>query len=273
MVSVVVPTYNNVAYVARTVESILGQTYSPMEVVIADHASTDGTWDVVSSFERDERVRLLRTEPGGGAHRNWNRVTDAASGTFVKLVCADDLLYPTCLQEQVEAMMQHPEAVMAACRRDIVDAKGELLLGGRGLPGMSGQVEGPQAVRAAVRAGTNIFGEPACVLFRTDVVREVGGWSPAEYLIDMDLYVRVLGRGPLVALDRTLAAFRVSRSQWSVALVAEQGRQAHRFHRQLREAGQPGLSEWDARVGMGRAYGNAVARRLLYTWWGSRLTP
>jgi hypothetical protein len=75
------------------------------------------------------RVRLSRLASGGGGPANFNAVTDLATGEFLKLVCGDDLLYPDCLAEQVEALA----AVMAASTRDVINAAGVPVLRNRGL--------------------------------------------------------------------------------------------------------------------------------------------
>ena len=111
-VSIVVPTYNNVDFVEETIESILAQTYTDFELVIADHSSTDGTWEKIQRFADDPRVTLLRTPAGGGAPANWTRVTEAATGDYLKLVCGDDLLEPSCLEQQVAVLDTHPSVVL-----------------------------------------------------------------------------------------------------------------------------------------------------------------
>jgi glycosyltransferase involved in cell wall biosynthesis len=272
LVSAVIPTYQSAAFVERTLDSVLAQTYPRLEVVIADHGSTDGTWEKVLPYVSDPRVRALHTEPGGGAERNWNRVTDEANGTYLKLVCADDLIYPTCLSEQVRVMEEHPDVALVAAKRDLVDPSGGVLIRGRGLGGLTGNVGGLTAVRTAVRAGSNIFGEPACVLLRTDLVRKVGGWSAQQpYLIDEDLYVRVLSHGDFFAIPKTLAAFRVSDTQWSVDLARQQARQAAAFHRRVRVAQPEAVSASDVRLGTMRAAGMAWARRAAYVIWRRRM--
>lgn len=271
-VSVVVPTYNNETYVAATLDSILAQTFTDFELIVADHTSQDHTWDIVSSYADDDRVRIMQTEPGGGAERNWNRVTREARGQYVKLVCGDDLIYPTCLEEQVTALVRHDNATVVACRRDIIDANGRVLVAGRGLAGLEGEVEGIEAIRRTVRAGLNIFGEPACVLLRRQIVNRVGGWSAADpYLIDLDLYVKALRLGSLVALPTPLAAFRVSATQWSVALLREQARQTSSFNRRVAANSPDALSTADIRRGQALAYVNALSRRIAYLVWSRRM--
>lgn len=107
-VSVVVPAYNNADYIAETIDSILNQSYQDFELIISDHSSTDDTVKVLARYADDPRIEILSTEAGGGAKRNWDRVSEAANGELLKLVCGDDTIYPECLAEQVAAFDEHP---------------------------------------------------------------------------------------------------------------------------------------------------------------------
>lgn len=271
-VSVVVPAYASARFVAATMDSILAQTFTDFELVVSDHSSTDGTWEILQGYTDDPRVRLLQLPTGGGAAANWNFVTGQARGEFVKLVCSDDLLHPTCLADQVAAMDAHPDAVLVAARRSIVDATGRALIRDRGLGGLRGEVGGPTATRATVRAGTNLYGEPASVLLRRAALAADGGWDARyAFLIDEATYLRVLRHGSLVALPRTLAGFRVSDQQWSVRLMRTQAAEAKAFHRELAATRPGSLSAVDVWVGNRRAEVNALLRRAVYLWFRRRL--
>jgi glycosyltransferase involved in cell wall biosynthesis len=265
-VSVVVPAFDNAAYIEETIEAILAQSYGDFELLIADHASTDATAEIIGRFAGHPKVRLMTTPAGGGAARNWNRVTDAATGEYVKLVCADDLLYPTMLERQVAALDDAGErAVAVACQRDIVDAAGRPLLRNQGLAGLSGVVDGRRAIRRSALVGTNILGEPHCVLLRRAALLSTGGWGDGRhtFLIDQAAYARVLMTGDLVALPESLGAFRVSDTQWSVRLAKEQHRQAAQFHRQLADEFHL-LSPTEVRIADLRAHVRAWQRRTFY---------
>lgn len=261
----VVPTYNNAATIGATIDSILGQTYQDFELVVADHASTDGTWELLQRYAGDPRVRLVTTDAGGGAVRNWNRVTAEARAPFVKLVCGDDLLAPSILERQVAELEAHPSAVLAACKRAIIDGKGGVVIASRGLGRLRGVIDGGAVIRATVRAGSNLLGEPACVLMRREVLEGVGGWDGEfPYVIDEATYANVLLRGDAVVLPEVLASFRLSDSQWSVALARQQVAQVTAFHAALAVRQPALLTSADVRLGNARAVVVSRLRRLLY---------
>lgn len=274
LVSVVIPSYQNAAYIQRTMDSVLAQTYPNLEVIVSDHSSSDGTWDLLQSYVADRRVRILQTEAGGGAERNWNRASDEAGGEFLKLVCGDDVISPECVERQVAQLRRHPNAVLVACRRDLIDADDRVLVRARGLGRLRGVVPGREAVRAVVRAGTNLLGEPMCVTMRTEVVRRCGGWSARDpYLIDQDLYLRVLRHGDLVAQPEPLAAFRISSTQWSVALARSQAAQAASLHARVHREWPEAVSRSDELIGSARSVAMAAVRRLAYLAWSRRMQP
>lgn len=81
------------------------------------------------------------------------------------------------------------------------------------------EINGTDAIRKTVLAGTNIFGEPASVLVRRSVLVDAGGWEGRfPDLIDQATHFAMLIRGNLVAVPRSLNAVRVSPSQWCTRL-------------------------------------------------------
>lgn len=272
-VSVVVPAYNNAKFLGKTIESILAQDYDDYELILADHSSLDRTSEIIGRYAGDPRVKVMTPTPaGGGALANWNRVSGFARGEFLKLVCGDDLITSGALHEQVAALDTNPSAVLVASPRALIDSNDKVILRRRGLAGLRGLVSGRVAVRAAVRAGTNIFGEPACVMFKRQLLERVGGWDGQyPYLIDQATYTRILLHGDLVALPKVLASFRISSSQWSVRLVRQQAEQAIAFHAALHAGNKGLLSRADLLTGNARAIAISYARRLAYVSMRSRM--
>lgn len=262
--SVVIPAYNNGRTIAETMRSVLADESVDLELIVADHSSSDDTLAEIRRFEDDDRVTILHTPAGGGAPRNWNRVTESARGELIKLVCGDDIVLPGTLRRQM-AILEDSSIVLTACRRDIVDADGRVLFSGWGLRGLGRRMPGARAVRAAVRAGSNLFGEPASVMMRREALTAVGGWrADFPYLIDQATYSDVLLRGDFAPDATTGATFRMSASQWSVALVRDQSAQAKAFHRALHRAHPDAVSAMDVVIGNTRAALMARARQASY---------
>lgn len=271
--SVVIPSFNNAAHIEATVRSVLAQTFDDFELIISDHTSDDGTPEVLGRFADDPRVRLVSIAPGGGAWRNWNHVTSLARGELLKLVCGDDLLAPECLTRQVQAFDAQGEGVvLVAAKRAIIDRCGRTIVQRRGLRRLSGRVPGGLAARVAVRSGTNIFGEPCCVMFRRQVLVDVGLWEGSHgYVIDLATYLKVLRRGDLVAQPETLASFRLSAGQWSVALEDEQEWQVHEFRRRVHRNWPGQFNRRDRVQGAFMTKLHALQRKAAYRVLASRM--
>lgn len=163
---------------------------------------------------------------------------------------------------------------MVASRRDLVDANGDVFLKARGLNGLRARTSGAKALRATVRSGGNLFGEPACVLLRRRALESAGWWNDTvPYYIDAGTYAGVLVQGDFVPVPASLAAFRVSASQWSVRLMREQSKQAASFHRAAQGLAPGVIGAGDVRLGNTRAQIVAWQRRLAYTVLGRRMSP
>lgn len=169
LVSIVTPAYNEEKCIAKCIESVLAQTYLHWDYTIVDNCSTDGTLAIVHEYAaRDSRIRVATNETCIPAVANFNlafRHISPAS-KYCKMVLADDLIFPDCLDRMVTLMEEHPSV-------GIVGAYG---LDGRwvlwsGLPYPSSVVSGRDVCRQRLLGGPYVFGSQTSVLFRSDLVR------------------------------------------------------------------------------------------------------
>jgi glycosyltransferase involved in cell wall biosynthesis len=78
--SVLIPTYNQVAYVAGAIETVLDQTYRDIEALVVNDGSTDGTREVLERYADDRRVRIFHNERNRGISYSFNRAATNARG-------------------------------------------------------------------------------------------------------------------------------------------------------------------------------------------------
>lgn len=268
LVSVVIPVLNGERHLEACLRSVLEQTYQPIEVVVADQASTDRSIEIVRSFA-DPRIRLLPVPTEQlNLHSNWARGIEAATGELIKLVCQDDLILPDCVSVQVELLGKYPTAVLACGRRRMIDDKDKVLIEARGLgrfaQAASQLVDGGTLARACTRAGANLLGEPVNVLFRRSALPKRLFDSRWIYTIDIEFYLRCLQYGEVVVDSRVLCCFRVSPNQLSAVLARGQAKELRSLFSELGRRYPSDVSKADIRLGAIRSQLLAWARSVLY---------
>jgi glycosyltransferase involved in cell wall biosynthesis len=106
LVSCIVPVYNGAAYLAEALDSIFAQSYRPLEVIVVDDGSTDGTPRVLADYA----ARVTRLwQPNGGPAAARNRGVTVARGECVAFLDADDLWHPEKLARQMARFRARPE--------------------------------------------------------------------------------------------------------------------------------------------------------------------
>lgn len=131
LVSVCVPTYNRADFLRDSLVSITAQTYRPLEILISDNASTDGTETICRALAaRDARVRYVRHATNIGLYENHNFCLDESRGEYVGFLHDDDLHAPTLVAENAAMLDAHPAAGLACADWDLIDETGRRF-GGR----------------------------------------------------------------------------------------------------------------------------------------------
>ncbi len=119
LVSVIIPAYNAATHIAQTINSVVEQTYSQLEIIVVNDGSTDDTLDVLKEFG-NEKIKVL-SQPNGGASSAKQLGLEKATGNFIQYLDADDLLSKDKIQIQVAELLQYPDQV-AVCSTVHFDA-------------------------------------------------------------------------------------------------------------------------------------------------------
>jgi glycosyltransferase involved in cell wall biosynthesis len=197
MVSVVIPCYNQARFLSEAIESVLAQTFGRTEVVVVDDGSTDNTVDVARGYCG---VRCV-SQPNQGQGAARNEGLKHTSGKYVVFLDADDRLLPHAFEVGLRCFDAHPEVAFVAGRCVRID-----------VDGVQRHTCHPQLVERNHYIGLlrdNYIWMPGTVMFRTAVVRNVGGFkttvSGAE---DYDLYLRIAKHHAIWCHDQVIAEYR-----------------------------------------------------------------
>jgi glycosyltransferase involved in cell wall biosynthesis len=123
LVSVVLPTYNRLSYLRLALLTVLAQTYDNLEIIVQDNASSENPSALVAAF-RDPRMQLYRCPCNVSQTENFLAGIARATGRYIAILADDDLWRPNFISVLVAAMELHPDAVVAFCDHDIIDAEG-----------------------------------------------------------------------------------------------------------------------------------------------------
>ncbi len=264
-VSICIPAYNSEKYIGKTIQSALSQTYQDFELVIVDDSSTDRTLNTIMEY-KDPRIRLIENEKNLGPEKNWNKVLAEAKGKYIKLLHHDDLLYTSCLERQVAILKNtaHNDVVLVCCSRYVIDENDNIILK-RGFRNKKGKFRGHRIIKETIRSGRNLIGEPTAILFRADVLNQVGNFNGSiPYLIDLELWCRILLHGKIYIISDPLCTFRVSSTSLSMAIGSSQGRDFKAFADKLYKNKDYRLTWYDCALSKFRGYLNGVLRYLFY---------
>lgn len=129
IVSVIVPVFNHAQFLDRRMESILGQSFRDVEVIVLDDASTDGSLDVAQRYEHLPQVRVIANDRNSGSSfRQWAKGLELARGEFVWIAESDDSSAPEFLEEMLRCLSD-PTVALAYSDSRVVDEHDQPLEG------------------------------------------------------------------------------------------------------------------------------------------------
>lgn len=190
LISIVVPAYKAANVISATLDSILAQTYQPIEVIVVDDGSPDNTAEVVAPYvaKHGEFLRLVR-KPNGGVASARNAGFAQSKGAFVLFLDQDDIITPSHVQRLHAALKANADWGVAYSAARYIDESGEKNLGDIVLP-KSGHLLPELVLRRVALPSTGVG------LIRRSVVEIVGGYDEQRNTVaDIDYWIRVARAG------------------------------------------------------------------------------
>lgn len=204
VVSVCVPTFNYGRFLPQCLGSVLAQTYSDWELIICDDQSTDETEAIVARYAViDGRIRYLKNEVRLGMSANLRRVADLGEGSYLKILCSDDWIDPSCLEVLVDLMEDRGEVVLATSAVTQTDEDGRPYAVefefGEAVSVIPGEAMLDRMARGQGFGGNSSF------MIRRTAYWDVGGYRPHRtYAGDFDLAAMLCRVGDYLHVDRPL---------------------------------------------------------------------
>ena len=114
LISIVIPAYNAAAFIAKTLDTILAQTYKDFEVIIINDGSKDNTLEIIESYaKKDSRIRVFSQE-NGGVSAARNTALTKVRGKYITYIDADDSVPPTALEDLISLMGEDVDFVVGS---------------------------------------------------------------------------------------------------------------------------------------------------------------
>ena len=189
LVSVICLCYNHSKYVIESIESVLGQSYTNIELIVVDDASTDDSQSVIRAFiEKTTGINFISLTKNIGNCKAFNIGLQASSGDYVIDLAADDLLLPERISMGVDCFLERGSdyGVHFGDAR-IIDANGSLL--GEHLTGSYFQDAVPEGILFTTILA-RYFINPATMMYSRPMLDYLGGYDESLAYEDFDLWVR-----------------------------------------------------------------------------------
>lgn len=195
LVSIITPSYNQAAYLEQTLRSVLEQDYTPIEYLVVDGGSTDGSVEIIQRYAH--RLAWWVSEKDGGQAEAINKGFARARGEIVAWLNSDDLYLPGAVKSAVRALQEHPQAAFVYANVLSIDENGKTFYHQR-----------LQPLRLQDLLSFRIIPQPT-VFIRRSALEKAGLLDPTyHFLLDHHLWIRLAQVGEMIYVPQTWAAAR-----------------------------------------------------------------
>ena len=203
MFSVIIPLYNKAPYVAKAIESVLGQTYRDFEVIVIDDGSTDQSLEVAKTFE-NKSITII-SQPNSGVSTARNNGVKIAKHPYICFLDADDWWHPTFLEEMKQLITDFPDAGIYGSGYYIVKNGKERIA----------PIGVPQGFERGIIDYCEVYAKTLCMpLTSISVVipkhifdEEKGFKSQLKFGEDFDLWIRIALKHQVILVNKPLAYY------------------------------------------------------------------
>ncbi len=200
-VSVIIPNYNYEAFIEKTIDSVLSQTYEAIEVVVVDDGSRDNSLEVLRKY--GEKIKVV-SQSNQGVSTARNKGVSESKGEYLAFLDADDLWLPSKLQREMERFFERPDFGLVHCSVSYIDPQGQII--GENRNGNEGWLASDILT---LRRGA-VIGAGSTSVVRRSVFDEVDGFdSRLSTSADWEFCYRVASKYCIGFVDEPLVQYRM----------------------------------------------------------------
>ena len=198
-VSVIIPTYNRANRIINSIQSVINQSYSELEVIVVDDGSTDNTSEIVSSIA-DSRLRYHYLEENKGAANARNVGVSLASHDIIAFNDSDDIWHSDKLEKQIDYWNGNPECVLVYCAYKVDLPQGGILQ----VPATNEEMDTLRGDIFYYLLFRPVIGTPT-MMVRKKFFQELGGFDTSyDVMEDWDFSIRASRLGKIGYVDQPL---------------------------------------------------------------------
>lgn len=221
MVSVIVPNYNHATYLKERIDSILGQTYQNLELILLDDCSVDNSREILDSYKNNIKVShvVYNDINSGSPFAQWRKGVSLAQGEWVWIAESDDVADERFLDKLMGAVRGHANVGVAYSHLRWVDSIGKLMYSQDDSDSIN-HYTGEEFARTKLLYTTTIFNVSSAI-FRKSVLESVD-WSKIDNMKlcgDYGLYVQLAKKCDVCECELVLDNYRVHTSNTSSELT------------------------------------------------------
>ncbi|MFC1989492.1 glycosyltransferase family 2 protein [Chloroflexota bacterium] len=209
LVSIITPVRNGIRYLEQCIQSVLNQGYPYIEHIFVDGGSTDGTLDMLASYQarHPDRIRFI-SEPDEGIGEAWNKGFRIAKGEIFGWIDSDDFFEPDAVQTAVDFFRANPDYYFVYGDANMINEQGEVI-----------EIFSAKVFNLKEAINDKYFIIFCSAFYRRRVIEQVGAYNTLGN--DLDFWLRVGQVFPMHRIERILSNWRLHKDSISGSKEAD----------------------------------------------------
>lgn len=219
-ITVGIPVYNGEKFIAKTLDSILNQTYKNLEIIVSDNGSSDKTVEIVREYiKKDRRLKLNQNVENLGYSGNLNKIIELSDSDYIAIYHADDIYEATIIEEQVKFLQENKELAGCFTLGKMIDEnnnyiKNKFLFTESNIK-ENLIIDLKKYIKTLFSYGGSMLICPTSMI-KKEVYNMLNGYDERlKYIEDQDMWIRILEKYELGILVKELINYRVHSNQGS----------------------------------------------------------